>query len=65
MVLTLVFVQIHETACFECSKCQKKKQFINEQKHAVSAAFGGPYANRTLLTVELRTWTASLTLVVE
>ena len=44
---------------------KKNNQFINEQKHAVSAAFGGPYANRTLLTVELRTWTTSLTLVVE
>ena len=33
-----------------------KKQSINEQKRAVSAASGGPYANRTLLKVELRTW---------
>ena len=32
-----------------------KKQSINEQKCAVSATSGGPYANRTLLTVELRT----------
>ena len=43
----------------------KKTQSINEQKRAVSAASVGPYANRTLLTVELRTWDASLTFMFE
>ena len=41
-----------------------KNQSINEQKHAVSAASGGLYANRTLLT-ELSTWAASLTFIFE
>ena len=41
------------------------KQSINEQKHAVSAASGGPYANRTLPTVELWTWAASRTFIFE
>ena len=40
-----------------------KKQTINEQKRAVSAAAGGPYANRTLLKVELRTWASGLAFI--
>ena len=38
-----------------------KKQSIVEQKCAASRAFGEPYANRILLTVELKTCVASLT----
>ena len=41
----------------------KKHQSINEQ--VVSTAFGEPYANKTLLTLESRTWDESLTLIFE
>ena len=40
-----------------------KRQSVNEEKRAISAVSGGPYANRTLLTVGLRTWAASLTFI--
>ena len=41
-----------------------KNQSINEQKHAVAAASGGLYANRTLRT-EMSTWAASVTFIFE
>ena len=42
-----------------------KKQSINKQKYVASAASGRLYANRTLLTFELRTWAVSLTFIFE
>ena len=36
-----------------CQHIMSKKQSLNEQKRALSAASDGLYANRTLLTVEL------------
>ena len=41
-----------------------KNQSINEQKLTASAASGGLYANRTLLT-EMSTWAASVTFIFE
>ena len=41
-----------------------KNQSINEQKHAVAAASGGLYANRTLCA-EMSTWAASVTFIFE
>ena len=38
---------------------------IKEQNFAVPAASGGPYFNKTLLTVELSTCAASLTFIME
>ena len=50
--------------CFFWKFMISKNQSINEKKRVVSAASGGLYANRILLT-ELSTWAASPTFIFE
>ena len=42
-----------------------KKLSINKQNFAVPAASGGPFDFNVLLTVELNTWAANFTLMIE
>ena len=42
-----------------------KKLSISKQNVAVPAALGGPYEVNVLLTVELNTWTANFTFMIQ